>query len=487
MKPPLIRRSQRSSLRDEHGVTIALVALSMVGILAMAVLSIDVVTLYLARSEAQRAADAAALAAARVISLSGVTTDPNNSLFGATTPPWSTICTIATQVALSVASRNAVGGIAPPSAGVTFKFLYNGTDFADCASPSGGFTVNPQVQVQVQRTNIPTFFSRIWNANTNTVTATAIAEVFNPSGSGGLPSGIVPVQPRCVKPWVVPNIDPANTTSANITFVTPATGAITTPGFWSGSAPSGVIGESFNLFNDCYSGPPASCPMSPSPQLDIPPKVNVPAGSHAYDGISSPTMPPGPFNLEYLPGQIPSNFTAVPSSPSCDNDTDYRKAVAGCDQTTVYKCGVASGYNVDVSNNPGGNIGDSAVATQCLIHQSPGGFSGQDTLNALSFPFTITAGTGSSLPTTVHGSVISSSNSIVSLPIFDSATPLSFTNNTAPVTVVGFLQVFINFVDANGNLNVTVLNVAGCGNGTSTPGAPVTGSSPVPVRLITPP
>jgi hypothetical protein len=56
------------------------------------------------------------------------------------------------------------------------------------------------------------------------------------------------------------------------------------------------------------------------------------------------------------------------------------------------------------------------------------------------------------------------------------------------VTFVGFLQVFINAVDQNGSMKVTVLNVAGCGNGSA--GAPATseiGNSPVPVRLITPP
>ena len=50
-----------------------LVALAMIAIIAMAALSIDVITLYLAREEAQRSADAGALAAARVISLSGIT------------------------------------------------------------------------------------------------------------------------------------------------------------------------------------------------------------------------------------------------------------------------------------------------------------------------------------------------------------------------------------------------------------------------------
>ena len=47
----------------------ALVALAMVSIIAMAALSIDIGTLYQAKDEAQRAADAAALTAARVISI----------------------------------------------------------------------------------------------------------------------------------------------------------------------------------------------------------------------------------------------------------------------------------------------------------------------------------------------------------------------------------------------------------------------------------
>ena len=46
----------------ERGQTILLVAVSLVSLLAMAALSIDVVTLYTAHGEMQRAADAAALA-----------------------------------------------------------------------------------------------------------------------------------------------------------------------------------------------------------------------------------------------------------------------------------------------------------------------------------------------------------------------------------------------------------------------------------------
>jgi hypothetical protein len=42
-------------------------------------------------------------------------------------------------------------------------------------------------------------------------------------------------------------------------------------------------------------------------------------------------------------------------------------------------------------------------------------------------------------------------------------------------------------VDGYGNRLVTVLNVSGCGNGTNATGRPIHGSSPVPIRLITPP
>ena len=63
--------------KQERGVTILLVAVCLAALLAMAALAIDVVTLYVARTEAQRAADAAALAGARMIAGSGYTSSPS--------------------------------------------------------------------------------------------------------------------------------------------------------------------------------------------------------------------------------------------------------------------------------------------------------------------------------------------------------------------------------------------------------------------------
>jgi uncharacterized membrane protein len=53
-----------------------LVVVAMMSILAIIALAIDVITLYSARSETQRAADSAALAAAKMLVDMGVTTDP---------------------------------------------------------------------------------------------------------------------------------------------------------------------------------------------------------------------------------------------------------------------------------------------------------------------------------------------------------------------------------------------------------------------------
>ena len=129
-----------------------LVAVAMVAIIAIAALSIDVITLYLAREEAQRSADAAALAAARILSVSGITGDPTNS-----TTHWSAVCggtsSVASQAAQAVGMQNSVGGPAP-TVTVTYAAGSGGTisSNADCSqlASTTAFGVNPIVTVQIQ-------------------------------------------------------------------------------------------------------------------------------------------------------------------------------------------------------------------------------------------------------------------------------------------------------------------------------------------------
>jgi hypothetical protein len=102
-------------------------------------------------------------------------------------------------------------------------------------------------------------------------------------------------------------------------------------------------------------------------------------------------------------------------------------------------------------------------------------------------PYPFVALAGDANPLGISGSPITSSNSIVSLPIYNQLANGGTINvtGTTSVNIVGFLQVFVRDLEADGSVDVTVLNVVGCGsNGTTNP--PVFGSSPVPVRLITP-
>ena len=462
MRKPFFPRSKTAG--RERGFTMALVAVAMVAILAMAALSIDAVALYLAREEAQRAADSAALAGARILSMSGMTGDPNNA------GSWSLACGAATSVATAVAQQNKIAGLSLPAAQITVTFPNN----AACGS-NPIFGVNPQVTVKVSRQNLPTFFARIWSRSTHTVVASATAEAYNPSNSGNFaPSGLVPVQPRCVKPWIVPNQDPWNNGTA---FVDPTTGAINNPGVSQLNAGAGVVGEQFVLTSPCRLAR-ANCDVTAVPS-------NL-ARQPTYGNKTS---------LDYVPAQTSGPYTAVSSANGfCANADGYDMASDGCDQGTQYHCGTAAGAIVDLDVGPVNPTvfgGKTASAVQCFS----GASGAQDTLQTGTvttpiYPYQIWAGFDN--PLVKAGIVnnndpITSSNSIVSLPIYDGA---ALATNNQAVTIVGFLQVFIGAsdglggFDGNGNPLVTVLNVSGCGT-TTTP--PVTGTSPVPVRLITAP
>lgn len=476
MKKAFISRCQIR--RSDAGVTMILVAICMVAIIAMAALSIDVITLYLARMEAQRTADTAALTAARLISVSGITGDVTTD-----TTSWQAICGttgIATQAALAVASQTVEN--ASPTVTVNYSAQGSSSGASDCSTLNAisAFAINPTVIVQVTRSGMPTLFSRIWSRNTNTVSATAMAEAFNPSNSGSIASGgsMIPVAPRCVKPWIVPNLDPLNpsTSCTNncVNFVDTGTGQIKNSGIsLNGTNANGVIGETFWLSPDCRSSG-GNCTLHQHGAVQ--PQAN-------YTGSSDVESKP---NLLYVPGQAVNTSVAVPSAAS--GGSLYEQAIAGCDTSTVYACGIASGNTVDLSENPVSS-GDTTNGVQALIHEGTlNAIDGQDTINDAAYPYQLLA--GSSNPNSAlsgnPGSPVTSSNSIVTVPIYDSTPPIQIaTTGTTAVTIVGFLQVFINKVDQNGNVNVTVLNVSGCGNGTNATGTAVAGSSPVPVRLIT--
>ena len=226
--------------QNEQGQTIILVAISLVSLLAMAALAIDIVTLYLASSEIQRAADATALAAAKAIADSGVTTlqatDP--SLPGAQTLAQN-MATAAVTGLMSASAVNWVAGAAPTLNTITpipIDWTRQG---------------NPHVTISLRSSNLPTFFSKIWTGTPPSVTATATAEVYNPAN---LPT-FTPITPLSLKPWLVANADPNNAIQPT-PFVTLGTGAVE----------ENVIGEQLNLIADCMNSNPNKCLLRGGPQ-----------------------------------------------------------------------------------------------------------------------------------------------------------------------------------------------------------------------------
>ncbi len=432
--------SLKSKRRGEQGQTIILVAVSIVSLLAMAALAIDVVTLYVAKSEIQRAADAAALAGAKAVADSGVTT------LQPTDPSLPAVETVATNMAnaqiTALLPWNTVAGrlLASPPV-VTIDFVTHGNG-------------NPLITVAAQQTGLPTFFARIWGKASSAVQASATAEAYNPSNS----SSFTPIAPSSVKPWLMANVDPNGNPLID----------------GSNNAEINIVSSNFNLTSACSLSSPGSCTLSGPP----------PWGRSGQ--------------VYYLPAlvQLDSGKNICPSS--CEGSTDYERGIECADVTTQYSCGTA-GASWDNTVNPGagGVLSISAAGAECLTHASSYGLNvGQD---SLSYPVlypngppVITAGQG---PFAGAGSV-STSSSIVTIPIFDQST---FSSASAPVNIVGFLQAFVNQVEccgtsgppaaSPGDINITVLNVSAC-NGTGNGASPVvggSGTSPVPVRLITSP
>jgi uncharacterized membrane protein len=131
------------SRRRESGQTILLVAVTMAALFAMAALAIDVTTLYIAHSEAQKAADAAALAGAKAFVTTGFTSgglgDPTTA--AAQDLACNGTSGFADLQAKAEAGQNKIAGVAVDPATVTTA--------CDFSNPG-----DPRITVTVARTGV---------------------------------------------------------------------------------------------------------------------------------------------------------------------------------------------------------------------------------------------------------------------------------------------------------------------------------------------
>ena len=162
-------------IASERGAVVVHVAIALVGVMAFSAFVIDYGVMWVARRQAQNAADAAALAGA--ISLAYV--DFNNQ-------------ELARQSALAVAAQNTIWGQAPDitAADVTFPA---------CPPGSPGAGTNSCIRVDVFRNQraggnpLPTFFGKLVGVEEQGVRATATAEALFGNSTD------------CVKPFAIPD------------------------------------------------------------------------------------------------------------------------------------------------------------------------------------------------------------------------------------------------------------------------------------------
>ena len=415
-----------SRRKGERGVVILLVAVFLLFVVgAMAALAIDVVTFYTARSEAQLAADGAALAAARVIANSGMTSNPADIALVAN------VETLARTVATQVATHNKVGGR---------NLIDNGNEITITIQPSAtAGSANPQVTVRISRTDLPTFFARIWGRTQVAVSASATAEAYNPSGLNVASGQAPPVAPVCVKPWVLPNIDPRN---GNQIF-DKTTGAIQNPP---------LLGDPTVPFD-------ANCDSTCNP---LPPS-------------------PPPSAWKFYAGDQLSFPAPTQSLPTCNVALDdYQTSIAGCVQTPI-----SCNDTVHLDLNPDLNRKtQTAHAVNCLTHTLADKGDRIDTASGPNPPFQFIGGLANPVAG-AQGANILVSDSLVTIPVYDSSAPL----NTS-VQVIGFVQLFLNpdgtkAPPGTGPIDTRVVNLVGCGANATGQAVLGNGASAVPVRLVT--
>lgn len=161
-RPTMLPRTRDIRLRSRDGATLPIVAICIVMIIGCAAIAVDLGMLYNTRSEAQRAADAGALAGAAALA--------------SFTPPNDSIQMVQQAVHWATANRMLTTNVAASE--VTSVDLIRDSS---------------KVRVTITRPAVDTWFAGIWGVNTTPVTARAAARVYG-TGTVG-----------CLKPFAFPD------------------------------------------------------------------------------------------------------------------------------------------------------------------------------------------------------------------------------------------------------------------------------------------
>lgn len=468
-------QEQHLGTKGERGATLVFLGLVMLALLGVLALAIDLGMLYVGRSEAQRAADAAALAGAYVFMQSGCTgggaagTVPNCALD-------LTAQANARAQAEAAGNKNYVLGHQ-----VSLTDAGSATPPTPCSTPGGGCTYDipggnisftfpsgtePQVTATVWLAHVPTIFAQVFHAWSANVSATATAEAFQ--------GGDQTIQ--CPLPFAVPNCD-TNTTDQLGTNVN-------CPPTTSGTQPKYFIDATGNIDTTAYG------------------KLILLHYASTSGVNSGGTIIPSQWYLLAMGGQ--GAATLGNNIISCSNTSVSCNDVIPIETGSTSNGGVD--HPVDILINAMGQSGKTP---------KDGMGQGQDTINIGTYPvgpYTITGGYNNPNPAFQNQIVTGASSSVQTVPIYSQAcsnandpttcsntTTLNSGTNGQGVMIVGYMQVFLVDAESPGNSGTAdicnptgqnwsndspvcayVLQIVKCGSGPTVN----TQWSPVPIRLI---
>lgn len=469
---------------SERGVSLLLVALGLTVLLGITGLAVDLATLYVARNEAQRAADAAALAGAQEFAGADVSE-------GLMTP--SGAAGIAAENASAVGNRNLVIGESPNFSKGNFPTASAGS--SSCpppASVSGGCfnfskPSDPRITVVVYK-DMPTYFMGIFGIKSVPVSAVATAEAYVPEGSG--PSASV----SCAKPWLLPNCDPHRADPKDMGF------PVNTNCPCISGDPCYDLAYSGNQYSYYFVCPKDATTCTPysivrpglQPIGSIGERMQPKTGDPTQNAVASKFMP------VFFPGD--GTTTPTYSCPTCaSNDQQNSTSNSAALYRENIEC--CSSVSITCGTNPiqpiaGNMVGPTGQGVDCLIHEGNNG-SGQDCLSldanntcgtpvTLGLPFIMYA--GSQNPYKAAGSQLITSDSLVTMPLYDGSVlcPGGSCPSTLTVDVQGYLSVFITY-EKSGSVYGYVTGLTPCGGGGDQNGGvviPSTAGNPVVLRLI---
>ena len=415
---------------NDLGVSILIVSVGMIFVLGMAGLGVDLASLYVARSQAQRTADAAALAGATYWAKHGCASATGTDI----TPNCKDNAKVRAQKA---GEANLVAG-AIPGLDISFPTLS---------------VSDPQIRVVAARDTahdnpVPTFFVKVFGIDTVNISASATAEAYNATNNSTL------VGSKCVKPWLLPDCDPNTASTDGNPYCLDQHGNIN----------GGHYASDPNLVGSLITIKPGNPGQASGPSEFYPVFVQ---GDQA-SASSCPTC-----------------ASSQNSSGSQSGDL-YRQNIECCIQNPVV-CGTQT-----ITAINGNMVGPTDQGVQCLIGQLNSG-SGQDIYDPTTGTITAGSNNYYKLTGQISDSdsiiTIPVYNGQVICPGGSTTGSPSLCNSSAQVKVTGFLQVFVKDVGApSATVYAYVLAYVDCSGGSNGEGTgqPIvaSGGSAIPVRLI---